>query len=199
VQGEQPLFTPALELVGSLLSLSKRPMLSVLGNHDWRLGRGEAYNEKLREAGVQVLNNSSSLLERGSDRLWLVGVDDPVTGRDRLEVALEGTDDRSPRLLLSHSPQLFPLAASLGLDLMLSGHTHGGQIRFPVLGALYVPRMGFFPPWDYGLYSKGATTLIVSGGLGESGLPIRFNIRPEVALITLRCSPSHQTLRQSAA
>jgi predicted MPP superfamily phosphohydrolase len=153
VQGAQPLFTPALDLVASLQGLGNRPMLSVLGNHDWRLGRGDQFSEKLREAGVQVLSNSAIPLERGTERLWLVGVDDPVTGRDRLEVALQGTNHRAPRLLLCHSPQLFPQAVNLGLDLMLSGHTHGGQIRLPVLGALYVPRMGFFPPWDYGLFS----------------------------------------------
>jgi predicted MPP superfamily phosphohydrolase len=68
---------------------------------------------------------------------------------------------------------------------MLAGHTHGGQLRIPVLGALYVPAMGFFPHLDYGLYKVGQTNLIVSGGLGESGLPIRVNMRPELSIVTL--------------
>ena len=146
-----------------------------------------------------MLSNSSLALERGRDRIWIVGVDDPVTSRDRLDLALNGTDSGSPRLLLSHSPQIYPQTVSRGVDLMLAGHTHGGQIRLPILGAAFVPAMGFFPPWDYGLYRSGATTMIVSAGLGESGLPIRFNIRPEVSLVTLQCSPGCRPVPLPAA
>jgi len=190
VRGDRPLLTPALELIAGLKALGPRPIFSVLGNHDWRLNRGREFNETLRDAGVGVLANSSELIEKGKDRLWVVGVDDPVTQRDRLEHALRDADSGVPRLLLAHSPQIFPQAIEKGMDLLLVGHTHGGQIRIPVLGAPYVPRMGFFPPWDYGLYSSGTSTMIVSGGLGESGLPVRFNIRPELSLITLRRLPS---------
>ena len=190
VTGDTPKLTPALELIAGLQAHSGRPIFSVSGNHDWRLGRGSEFNGRLREAGVRVLSNGSAALERGRDRIWIVGVDDPVTGRDRLELALRATDRNSPRLLLAHSPQLYPQAVHNGLDLLLVGHTHGGQVRLPVLGALFVPGMGFFPRWDYGLYRDGATTMIVSGGLGESALPIRFNIRPELALVTLQCSPA---------
>lgn len=190
VRGDRPLFTPALELVAGLKALGPRPIFSVLGNHDWRLNRGQEFNERLRDAGVGVLTNRSELIEKGKDRLRVVGVDDPVTQRDRLEHALRDVDGEVPRLLLAHSPQIFPQAIEKGMDLLLVGHTHGGQIRIPVLGAPYVPRMGFFPPWDYGLYHSGTSTMIVSGGLGESGLPVRFNIRPELSLITLRRLPS---------
>lgn len=139
---------------------------------------------------MQVLSNSAVALERGKDRIWVVGVDDPVTARDHLDRALLGTDNGSPRLLLTHSPHPYRHAVRFGLDLLLAGHTHGGQIRLPFLGALYVPSMGFLPRRDYGLHRSGQTTLIVSGGLGESGLPIRFNIRPEVSLVTLERSPA---------
>ena len=199
VTGDRPRLTPALELIAGLRAIWDGPLYSVSGNHDWRLGRGEEFNGRLREAGVRVLSNSSVTLERGPDRIWIVGVDDPVTSRDRLDRALRDTDQRSPRLLLSHSPQLFPQAVEKGVDLLLAGHTHGGQIRIPILGAPFVPGMGFFPRWDYGPYSCGATTMIVSAGLGESGLPIRLNIRPEFSLITLRCSPGHLSIRQPAA
>jgi predicted MPP superfamily phosphohydrolase len=186
VVGVRPQFTPTLELVAGINRISRAPVYSVAGNHEWRLDRGAEFNARLGEAGVRVLSNGSAALERGKDRLWIVGVDDPVTRRDRLDQALEGTDANSPRLLLAHSPHPYPLAVKNGLDLVLAGHTHGGQVRIPLLGASYVPAMGFFPRWDYGIYSCGPTTMIVSGGLGESGLPVRFNVRPEVSLITLQ-------------
>jgi uncharacterized protein len=198
VAGNHPRLTPALELIAGLRANWEVPVLSVFGNHDWRLGRGREFGIRLAEAGVQVLSNSAFRLERGLDRIWLVGVDDPVTARDRLDLALRGTDQRSPRLLLAHSPQLYPQAVKNGLDLMLAGHTHGGQVRLPVLGAPFVPGMGFFPAWDYGLYQSGATTMIVSGGLGESGIPLRINIRPELSLVTLRSAPGHRQVPPSA-
>jgi uncharacterized protein len=198
VAGNHPRLTPALELIAGLRANWEVPVLSVFGNHDWRLGRGREFGIRLAEAGAQVLSNSAFRMERGQDRIWLVGVDDPVTARDRLDLALRGTDQRSPRLLLAHSPQLYPQAVKNGLDLMLAGHTHGGQVRLPVLGAPFVPGMGFFPAWDYGLYQSGATTMIVSGGLGESGIPLRINIRPELSLVTLRSAPGHRQVPPSA-
>ncbi|GFO68534.1 metallophosphoesterase [Geomonas limicola] len=185
VNGYRPVLTPALELLTSLRRAADRPVFAVLGNHDWRLERGLEFAQRLEEAGAQMLFNSAAPLERSGQRLWIAGVDDPITGRDRLDQALTGTAAGEPRVLLTHSPMLFPQATQLGLDLLLAGHTHGGQIRLPIVGAAYVPRIGFFPPWDYGLFRNGHTTLIVSGGLGESGLPIRINIRPELALVTL--------------
>jgi len=198
VAGDHPRLTPALELIAGLRANWGVPVLSVFGNHDWRLGRAAEFGARLAAAGVQVLSNSATWLARGQDRVWIIGVDDPVTARDRLDLALRGTDNRSPRLLLAHSPQMYPQAVKNGLDLLLTGHTHGGQIRLPVLGAPFVPGMGFFPPWDYGLYQSGATTMIVSGGLGESGLPLRINIRPELSLVTLRSAPAPQSVPPSA-
>jgi len=185
VVGERPQLTPALELVAGLRSFSGSPVYSVPGNHEWALGRAREFNNKLRAAGVRVLVNESTAVERGRERLWVAGVDDPVTLRDRLDLALSATDGREPRLLLAHSPHPFPRAASAGVDLMLVGHTHAGQVRLPLVGAAYVPAMGYFPRWDYGLFSSGSTTMIVNAGLGESMIPVRFNIRPEVALVTL--------------
>lgn len=185
VQGEAPSLTPALELIAAIRKMTNCPIFSVAGNHDWRLKRGEEFNGRLREVGVRVLTNSSAAIERGKERLWLLGVDDPVTQRDKLEQAMDGVDKEYPRLLLSHSPHPYPEAARNGLDLMLCGHTHGGQFRLPFIGACFVPAMGYFPRFDYGSYKTGQTTLIISGGLGESVIPIRINIRPEFSLVTL--------------
>lgn len=198
VRGGHPSLAPALDVIGGIGNIANRPIFSVSGNHDWRLERGAEFNETLRKAGVVVLRNSSAWLERGGDRLWVLGVDDPVTRRDRLDLALQGVDTRTPRLLLSHSPHPFREAAGRGIDLMLSGHTHGGQFRVPLLGATFIPEMGFFPRYDYGLFRQGGSTLIVSGGLGESGVSIRFNIRPEFALVTLERCPATPLVSQGA-
>lgn len=198
VVGDNPVLAPALELIAGIKKVSTAPIYSVSGNHDWRLERGAEFNGKLQEAGVRVLSNRSSAISRGGDRLWVIGVDDPVTRRDRLERALTGSDGHFPRLLLAHSPHPFAQAVQNGVDLMLAGHTHGGQVRIPILGAPFVPAMGFFPHLDYGLYSSGTTTLIVSGGLGESGLPIRFNMRPEISLITLERLQATRSVRDAA-
>lgn len=185
VVGEEPRLTPVIDLVSGIGSFSHSPVYSVPGNHEYALERAREFNHKLGNAGVRMLENGADLLERGKERLWVAGVDDPVTGRDRLGAALSGTDDGAPRLLLAHAPHPFPQAAKAGVDLMLVGHTHGGQIRLPLLGAAYVPAMGYFPRYDYGLYTLGGSTMIVNGGLGESLAPIRFNIRPEIVLATL--------------
>lgn len=185
VVGNHPILTPALDLITAIRSFADRPFYSVSGNHDWRLERGKELNQKLADAGVNVICNRSMVIEKGGERISILGVDDPVTRRDRLPLALQDVDAKSPRILLSHSPHPYPQAIRNGIDLMLTGHTHGGQIRLPLLGAPFVPAMGFFPRYDYGLYRDGKSTLIVSGGLGESGLPVRFNIQPELALVTL--------------
>ena len=185
VVGESPTLTPALDLIAGLRRSCNAPIYSVAGNHEWRLNRAAEFNDRLIEAGARVLSNAPSPLDRGRDRLWIVGVDDPVTGRDRLDLALNGTEPNRTRLLLAHSPHPYPQAVRHGLDLMLVGHTHGGQVRLPLLGAPFVPAMGFFPRFDYGSFKSDRTTMIVSGGLGESALPVRFNIMPEVSLVTL--------------
>jgi len=185
VVGNDPRLDPAIDLVKGIRSFTKNPVFSVPGNHEWAMQLAPEFNARLEQAGVRVLANNAEVLQRGKDRLWVIGVDDPVTERARLTQALNLTDAGSPRLLLAHAPHPFPQAVQAGVDLMLVGHTHGGQVRFPLIGAAYVPAMGFFPDWDYGLYRQGKTAMIVNGGLGESWLPIRFNIRPEVALVTL--------------
>lgn len=191
VLGPKYRLTPALDLVDALRGI---PVFSVSGNHDWGesgrdWGLGERIKRELSSTGAQVLTNEAVPLERDGSRIWVVGVDDPVTGKDRLERALSVVPKEDPILLLAHSPQLFPHAVQHGVALLLAGHTHGGQIRFPLVGAPFVPRMGFFPRFDYGWYQSGSTSMVVNGGLGESWLPVRLNIRPEVTLITVTQAP----------
>ena len=103
--------------------------------------------------------------------------------RAKLGALLEG--ERGYTLLLSHRPELFDVYSGCGVDLVLAGHAHGGQFRLPLVGGLIAPNQGLFPRYDAGLYTSGSTSMVVSRGLGNSVIPLRFNNRPEVVLVEL--------------
>ncbi|MGD8375787.1 MAG: metallophosphoesterase [Acidobacteriota bacterium] len=174
---------PALAaLRGSLATLA------VLGNHDHYTGDPAGLRDLLRGLGIATLHNDAAPVEHPRGRLIVAGVDDRNAGRPDLARALgrarsllgEGT---GPVVLLSHNPDMFFDAARAGVPLTLAGHTHGGQIRIPGLPVLV--RMSRFH-LDHGRYRHGAAELVVSRGLGVSGLPLRVACSPEVVLITLR-------------
>jgi predicted MPP superfamily phosphohydrolase len=175
---------PKIDPINELLkNLNTEPIYFVPGNHE--RATGFTVKEQLLEAGVRILENRAEKFAVGEGHLWIVGVDDPYSGRDRLDKALADTDDSAPRLLLSHAPNIYPAAIRKDIDLVLAGHTHGGQIRFPFWGAVIAPGQGLLPKWDYGMYKDGETSMIINGGLGESMYPIRFNNRPELVVVTL--------------
>ena len=140
-----------------------------------------------------MLRNEAVYIERGGSRLELAGIDDPAfirTGESasvRAEAELEGLlDSDCYTVLLAHRPELIETYAGAGAELTLSGHAHGGQVRLPLIGALYAPGQGFFPNYTAGLYTVDGAALVVSRGLGNSLIPLRFNNRPELVLVTLR-------------
>ncbi|KJS87678.1 MAG: metallophosphoesterase [Peptococcaceae bacterium BICA1-8] len=180
VDKDNPNINPAISLIKGM---QKKPAFFVPGNHDW--WTDYKIKEPLLSEGVQILENTSQKYTKGDKHIWIIGVDDPYLGKDNLDLALEGTDDSSPRLLLAHAPNIYPLAIQSKIDLVLAGHTHGGQVRIPIIGAIVVPGQGLFPKLDYGLFSSNSTTMVINGGLGESILPVRFYNRPEIVLITL--------------
>lgn len=184
VNRSRPDAGPALALIRGM---APRPLFCVNGNNEADAERRRRFRlgEELAGTGAVLLDNAAVPLRRGGSHLWVAGVDDPVSGRSRLERTLAGTADGAPRLLLTHSPSLFPQAVAAGVELILAGHTHGGQIRFPGVGALWVPDLGVLPRWDYGEFREGGSTMIVNGGLGESLLPFRVNMPPEIVLVTL--------------
>jgi predicted MPP superfamily phosphohydrolase len=165
---------------------------AVLGNHDWRLG-GEEARAALEASGVTVLENDARLLHPdGVEPFWLAGLGDQraealgggrYRGRDDLPATLAGIDDGSPVILLAHEPDIFP-AVPPRVVLTLSGHTHGGQCRLPLVGPLVVPSR-YWRRYAYGHIVESGRHLIVSGGLGYSGLPIRIGMPPEIVLVEL--------------
>jgi hypothetical protein len=158
---------------------------AVLGNHDHRAGAGFV-REELEGCGFRVLVNEAAPLSRQGERLWLVGCDDCSYRRyDDLARALRGVPPEEEKILLSHSPDLWPEAREQGIGLMLSGHTHGGQIVVPGLGPLVVPSR-FGRRWAAGLFRAGRSQLYVNRGVGEVVPPVRLGCPPEVAVIVLR-------------
>jgi uncharacterized protein len=180
VDRNNPNTESALSLVRGLKS---KPVFFVPGNHEW--WTDYRIKSSLENHGVRILENKTFKYTKGNSHIWIVGVDDPYLRRDKLDEALGGVTDSQPKILLAHAPNIFPSAIKSNVELILVGHTHGGQVGFPFVGAVVVPGQGLFPKFDYGLFTSGSTNMIINGGLGESVLPIRFYNRPEVVLIKL--------------
>lgn len=172
--------SPCAELLSDLRA--KNGVMAVLGNHDWNTDPGQIA-EILTAHQIKVLRNSSIPLEREGKRLWLSGADSyPDNGS--LALCLSGIPQNEPVVLLVHQPDVADMVSKLPVDLQLSGHSHGGQVRIPIIGAPYLPPMGRKYPW--GLRRVGALTLYTNIGIGTLGLPIRLNCPPEVTMLTLR-------------
>lgn len=154
-----------------------------LGNHDFWAG-ADAVERELTRAGVQVLRNRGVRLVRGAGELWLCGVDDPWSDRFDLGAALRGRPEGAATVLLSHQPNTWPLAQKAGVELQLSGHTHGGQVALLWLHrSLSLARL--ITPFVAGLYRAGGSFLYVNRGAGSIVPMVRLGARPEVTELTL--------------
>ena len=162
---------------------------AVWGNHDRKAGL-PALRSVMARLGVAVLENAAMEVGGG---LWVAGVGDSTTRQDRLSGALSGVPLGHPFLLLSHNPGIFPRAVEAGVPLTLAGHTHGGQVRLPGLGHLLGQGDASRPYGPGGWYRRGDQALFVSRGLGTTFVPVRWNARPEAAVIRLRADlpPGH--------
>jgi len=141
--------------------------------------------------GITMLTNASVPIERNGSRIWLAGVDDPLQGGPDPEVAIPvaiRNVANEPILLMCHAPdyadELLEHPAGKAVDLMFSGHTHGGQVRLPLVGALSLPMMGL--KYVEGWFRIGSLQLYVNRGIGTVGLPFRLNCPPEITIFMLR-------------
>lgn len=174
------------------------PVYYVTGNHEWWSGKFPGLESKIRDAGAVILRNDSRELSIGEQSIYVTGLDDPEsTGSNYneagyIEGRLHATIPLLPRdsfkLLLSHRPEAFYLYSGYGVDLVFSGHAHGGQFRLPFIGGLYAPDQGYFPKFTSGIYKDGDTAMVVSRGLGNSVIPQRLFNRPEIVLVTLHAT-----------
>lgn len=157
-----------------------------MGNHDY-FGEGEPLVSLLTAGGARVLRNEGVVLTRGDARLYLAAIDDTWTRRADLELALAERPAGAPCVLLAHDPEMFPKAAARGVDVTLSGHTHGGQIAVPFLAERF-SLATLAHTFNLGVYRDGDATLYVHPGLGTTGPPIRLGAAPAVVKLTLRAA-----------
>jgi predicted MPP superfamily phosphohydrolase len=164
-------------------SLEVAQKFAVLGNHDlW--ARHERISETLERSGVRVLVNETVRLEAPHEDVALIGVDDPLAGTPDVAAALAGADGAATRLAVCHSPESVPMFSTSGIDLLLCGHTHGGQIAVPRHRPLaYRGKWG--RRYVAGLYDVDGYKLFVSRGVGTVVIPLRLFSPPEVVELTL--------------
>jgi predicted MPP superfamily phosphohydrolase len=157
---------------------------AVLGNHD-HYTDPELTTRALQRHHIAVLNNAHTTLTRGPDSLQLSGIDDWSWNAVDWPRAFAGLKQTTPTILLSHQPSVLDLDQTQNVSLILSGHTHGGQVRLPFIGA--PARFATSDlKYDRGLFRRGETQLYVSSGTGVIGLPVRFGVRPEIAVLRLK-------------
>ena len=183
----------ALQFVQEAMKIT--PCYYVSGNHEARVNEYEELKSGLISAGVIILEDAQTEISIEGQTITLIGINDPSFQTDYLfgdsetvmssKLAELHTDGEMFTFLLSHRPELFDTYTDHDIDLVLSGHAHGGQFRLPFIGGVVAPNQGLFPEYDAGIYTDANTNMIVSRGIGNSILPFRVNNRPEVILIEL--------------
>jgi uncharacterized protein len=157
-------------------------VVAVLGNHDWNLD-GEAIGRALDEVGIQVLENAIRRVDSPDGTYWVAGVADDGTRTPDVDGTLAGRTDAAPVIVVTHDPAVFR-EIPFGVAVTISGHTHGGQLRLPLFGAVHLPSRAPLR-WALGHVRENGRDLVVSGGVGTTKLPVRFLCPPELVLITL--------------
>jgi predicted MPP superfamily phosphohydrolase len=180
----------AWQCANILTGLECKALYASLGNHDVNVGAKQV-SAALVANGITVLRNACLPIERGGGRIWLAGLDDPLEGKPDPELAIPASIRNAPNepiVLMCHAPDyadhLLTQPAGQAIDLMLSGHSHGGQIRFPLVGAMVLPPLA--RKYVKGWFQLGRLQLYVNRGIGTIGLPLRFDCPPEITSITLR-------------
>lgn len=173
-----------------LTGLECKQRYAVFGNHDVRAGELEVGNA-MSEANLVFLRNTHVPLDRNGGRVWLAGIDDPVNGSPDQGAAIPESIrhiSNEPVILMCHAPdyidRLRAHPTGQAISLVLSGHTHGGQVRMPFAGPLFLPNWG--RKYVEGLFKVGSMQLYVNRGIGTVGVPFRFDCRPEITIFTLR-------------
>ena len=184
----------ALQFIREAVKIA--PCYYVTGNHEARVNEYGELKAGMEAAGVTVLEDAKFKISIDGETIMLIGINDPSYQTDYLfgdaqtvvdtKLTELHSDSDGYTILLSHRPELFDTYADHDMDLVLSGHAHGGQFRLPFIGGLVAPNQGLFPEYDAGICTEGNTNMLVSRGVGNSILPFRINNRPEVILIELQ-------------
>lgn len=173
------------------------PCYYVTGNHEaWLQEQYAVLEQRCKDCHVEVLHNETKTITVHDDSIQLIGIDDPDfvssdSGILDIEKSIISTEiqkansQKGYQILLSHRPEVFDVYAEHHINLALCGHAHGGQFRLPWIGGLIAPNQGWFPKYDSGIYQQDDTYMVVSRGIGNSIIPIRWNNRPEVVMVVL--------------
>lgn len=174
----------SLELVRQIVDLA--PIYYVTGNHEIATNDIENIKNSLTELGVNVLSNEEQIIEHKGEDIRIIGIEDPLNGILVNEALSQFEENDLFTLVLSHRPETFQDYVDYKMDVVFSGHAHGGQFRLPGLGGLVAPGQGLFPSYTAGMYSENTTHMIVSRGLGNSAIPVRIFNSPEIVVVTLK-------------
>jgi predicted MPP superfamily phosphohydrolase len=177
------------------------PVYYITGNHEaWSGNFESSLEDKLSNAGVKLLRNKAELIKKGEGIINLIGIDDPAFNTSgygegykdsyyadkNLKKALSTVNNSNFTILLSHRPELINTYVKNKIDLVFSGHAHGGQVRLPFIGGLVAPNQGILPKYTSGKYTIDGCNMIVSRGLGNSIAPFRIFNTPNIVLLTLK-------------
>ena len=180
----------------------------IYGNHEMMLlddPENNKFKKDLENLGIKILNNKTEELKIDGERINIIGIQDPATlykdekyayidgtNKDKVQMILndlfiEMPEDNQNKftILLSHRPEYFELYDKYNIDLALTGHTHGGIVKLPIIKGIYAHPQGWLPKYSYGIYKTNDFSMIISGGIGYSKLPIRIFNPPEICTITL--------------
>ena len=187
------------EITSAVLFMKKAievaPVYYVTGNHEAVLDEYMVLMAKIEDLGVTILNDDEVTLTVAKESIKLLGVSDPSFERlpkgKNKSVMRDKLDRLAPdgecfTVLLSHRPELLSVYSKYNIDLVFSGHAHGGQIRIPFIGGLYAPNQGVFPKYTSGIHKMNGTTMVISRGIGSSSFPFRVNNNPELVCVTLK-------------
>ncbi|OZU87127.1 hypothetical protein CIL03_18250 [Virgibacillus indicus] len=178
-------FTNVFSFIKKIVTINKE-IYFVTGNHEWENANTEDFLEGLRERNVKILSNQSTQITAENVTFSLSGIDDASTNHEDITGAFQNVDQDLYTILLSHTPSVTEKYEDIPADLILSGHTHGGQVRLPFIGALVAPDQGFLPKFDKGTFKIGQDQyLYIDSGLGTSVAPIRFLNKSQLSLIKI--------------
>jgi predicted MPP superfamily phosphohydrolase len=159
---------------------------AVLGNHD-AFSDPDRVTDALKSVGIPVLSNRSMPIEKDGARFWLSGIDDVLGGTPDLAAALHGIPFDEAVVLMAHEPDYADVVADYPVDLQLSGHSHGGQVRVPFMRPFYLPELAKKYVW--GLFQVRGVTLYTNAGIGTVEIPVRWNCPPEITFLTMKRGP----------
>lgn len=186
--------TYSLILMEGLANIA--PVYYVTGNHEYGSGNIEYLEAQLKKNGINILSNRNEQIVVNGNSINLIGIGDPTfikssySNSEVVDALLSEilVSSGSLNILLTHRPELLDIYSGHSIDLVFSGHAHGGQFRMPLVGGLYAPNQGFLPKYSSGVHSLDKTAMIVNRGLGNSTVPLRLFNRPEI--VSLIISPN---------